>query len=67
MIVHVLLNLLSELRKRDKCKVCPGFYRFFAMSLTEESECYMTKPHVWRTKLKMLPYIRDVSSLNICK
>ena len=60
MIVHVLLNLLNELRKRDKCKV-------FAMSLTEESECYMTKPHVWRTKLQMLPYMRNVSSLSICK
>ena len=28
MSVHVLLNLLKELRKRDKCEACQAFYSF---------------------------------------
>ena len=30
---HELLNLLNELRKRDNCKACRAFFRFFATSL----------------------------------
>ena len=33
MIVHVVLNLLNELRKRDKREACRAFYRFFGTSL----------------------------------
>ena len=29
MSVHVLLNLLNELRKEIKCKACRAFYIFF--------------------------------------
>ena len=29
MSVHVLLNLLNELRKRDKCEAGRAFYLFF--------------------------------------
>ena len=28
MSTHVLLNLLNELRKRDKCEACRAFYLF---------------------------------------
>ena len=31
MIAHVLLNLLNELEKRDKCEACRAFYLFFEM------------------------------------
>ena len=30
---HVLLNLLNELRKREKCETCRVFYFFFATGL----------------------------------
>ena len=33
MSAHVLLNLLNELRKRDKCEACGTFYFSFATSL----------------------------------
>ena len=33
MSAHVLLNLLNELGKRDKCEACRAFYLFFATSL----------------------------------
>ena len=33
MSAHVLLNLLDELRKRDKCEACGAFYLFFATSV----------------------------------
>ena len=40
---RVLLNLLKELGKRDKCKACRAFYLFFATSLInsilQEQEC----------------------------
>ena len=44
MTAHVLLNLLSELRKKViKCEACQAFYRFFATSLInsliQEYEC----------------------------
>ena len=29
MNAHVLLNLLNELGKQDKCEACQVFYRFF--------------------------------------
>ena len=32
MSAHVLLNLLNELRKRDKMRACRAFYLFFATS-----------------------------------
>ena len=32
MSAHVLLNLLNELGKRDKCEACRVFYLFFATS-----------------------------------
>ena len=37
MSVHVLLNLLNELRKRDTCKRedCEAFYLFFTTSLNK--------------------------------
>ena len=43
MSAHVLLNLLNELGKRDKCEACRAFYLFFAASLInsiiQEHEC----------------------------
>ena len=33
MSAHVLLNLLNELRKRDKMRGLPSFYIFFAASV----------------------------------
>ena len=45
MSVHVLLNLLNELGKRDRlqCKACRAFYLFFATilinSIKHEHEC----------------------------
>ena len=33
MIAHVLLNLLNELGKSDKCEACRAFNNFFAKSL----------------------------------
>ena len=33
MSARILLNLLNELGKRDKCETCPAFYLFFATSL----------------------------------
>ena len=33
MSAHVLLNLLNELRKRDKMRVLPSILSFFATSL----------------------------------
>ena len=45
MSAHVLLNLLNELGKRDKCEACRAFYLFFATSLInsiiQEHECYI--------------------------
>ena len=32
MSAHVLLTLLNELRKRDKCEACRAFYLVFATS-----------------------------------
>ena len=43
MSAHVLLNLLNELGKSDKCKACRTIYRFFATNLINsiilEHEC----------------------------
>ena len=43
MSAHVILILLNELGKRDKCKACRTIYPFFAMSLInsikQEHEC----------------------------
>ena len=44
MSAHVLLNLLYELRKRDKLRGLPSIYLFFATSLIinsiiQEHEC----------------------------
>ena len=42
MSAHVLLDLLNELRKRDKCEACRAFYLFFATSLNtklSQHEC----------------------------
>ena len=43
MSAHVLLNLLNELGKRDKCEACRAFNLFFATSLInsiiQEHEC----------------------------
>ena len=43
MSAHVLLNLLNELRKRDKMRGLPAFYLFFATrlinSIIQEHEC----------------------------
>ena len=43
MSAHILLNLLKELGKRDKCEACRAFYLFFARSLINsmkhEHEC----------------------------
>ena len=33
MSAHILLNVLSEFRKSDKCQACRAVYRFFTMSL----------------------------------
>ena len=39
----VLLNLLHELEKSDKCEACRAFYRLFATrlinSIIQEHEC----------------------------
>ena len=43
MSAHVLLNLLNELGKREKCEACRASYPFFATSLINsikhEHEC----------------------------
>ena len=43
MSAYVLLNLLNELRKKDKCETCQAFYLFFAMSgvysIIQEHKC----------------------------
>ena len=43
MSAHVLLNILNELRKRDKMRGCRAFDLFFATSLInsliQEHEC----------------------------
>ena len=43
MSAHVLLILLNELRKIDKCEACRAFYLFFAKnlinSIKQEHEC----------------------------
>ena len=43
MSTHVLLNLLNELGKIDKCEACPAFYLFLATSfinsIIQEQEC----------------------------
>ena len=43
MSAHVLLNLLNELRKRDKMRDLPSIYLFYATSLInsiiQENEC----------------------------
>ena len=43
MRAHVILNLLNELRNRDKMRGLPRFYLFFATSLInsirQEHEC----------------------------
>ena len=43
MSAHVLLYLLNELEKRDKCEACRAFYLFFATSLInsiiQEHDC----------------------------
>ena len=45
MSAHVLLNLLNELGKRDKCEACRAFYRFSPRSLInsiiQEHEYYI--------------------------
>ena len=55
MSAHVLLSLLNESRKRDKCEACREFYLFFATSLKnsikQEPECYILYFHM---KLKYL-------------
>ena len=33
MSAHVLLNLLNELGKRDKCEACRAIYLYYATSL----------------------------------
>ena len=39
MSAHVLLNLLNELRKRDKMRGCQAFYLFFATSSQSIQKC----------------------------
>ena len=43
MSAHVVLNLLNELGKSDKCEACRVIYHFFATSLInsiiQEHEC----------------------------
>ena len=43
MSAHVLLNLLKEVRKRNKCEACRSFYLFFVTrlinSIIQEHEC----------------------------
>ena len=53
MSVHVLLNLLNELRKGDKCEACQAFNRYIVTRLIKEHICmsYDTKKslksHFW--------------------
>ena len=43
MSAHVLLNLINELGKSDKCEACRAFYLFFTTSvinsIIQEQEC----------------------------
>ena len=43
MSAHVLLNLLNELRNRDKMRACQAFYLFFTTrlinSIIQKHEC----------------------------
>ena len=55
MSAHVLLNLLNVLRKSDKMRGLPAFYRFFAMSLInstlQEYECKILFIYIYDTKI----------------
>ena len=66
---NVLLNLLNELGKSDKCKACRAFYHFFTTSLinsiTQEHDLsydinITLKSHFWCENVSILPYIRNV-------
>ena len=46
MSAHVLLNLLNELGKRDKCEACRAFYLYFPMNTL--------KSHFWRKNVIIL-------------
>ena len=73
MSAHVLLNLLNELRKRDKC----AFYRFFATSIINSinhntgarmlhSIYHMTlKSHLSRENIKILHLLRNIINYNV--
>ena len=66
-----VLNLLSKLRKRDKCEACRAFYRVFATnlfnSMLQEHECmiqstiyfqnYFEMVFTWRENANFLQYI----------
>ena len=70
MSAHVLLNLLNELRKRDKYEDCRAFYLFFATSLITFNKTgarmldfiyQMTfrkyfEIMFWRDNVRVLPY-----------
>ena len=71
MSAHVLLNLLNELRKRDKMQACRAFYLFFATSLInsilmehKNVRFYLSydikmilKSYFWRENISVLPYL----------
>ena len=68
MSAHVLLNLLNELRKRDKMRGLPSILSLFATSLinsiVQEHECFKfylsydieitLKSHFWRKNIIIL-------------
>ena len=70
MSAHVLLNLLNELKKRDKCEACRAFNLFFPTSLIN-AMCRSTnirfyllydiklilKSYFWRKIVRGLPYV----------
>ena len=62
MSAHVLLNLLSKLRKIDKMRGLSTFYFFFATSLINVrfNLSYdikiILKTYFWRENVRVLPY-----------
>ena len=65
MSAHVLLNLLNELRKRDKMQGLLSILSLFCNKLNKfnntrarmlDSIYHTLKSHFWREKFRVLPY-----------
>ena len=61
---HVLLNLLNNLGKRDKCEACKAFYHFLARSLIKAR---IMKNQSYRMIIVRFYLSSDTKSLHILK